>query len=469
MRLSELTRDLTLRFDTKAIKLYSATDRIRKDTIPLEAIADIRDMLPCEKPDDPFHYHEIASVDEFGLGEPYLIDESNIEQGSEEERILSKVEKGDIASANMGSILIPKVRPHLGKFVFVKKEIKTYFTTAFLEAIPKNISSQLLYCILKHPAIIKQISLISRIGKGYPTISAFDLARFVRIPIMLLKIESEIDMKVKFEIDKLFDVLLGRRKEREIIDTIFEKHLSYKTPKRGPIRSFIFFRSGLTSSFDMRLSTHFIRPESKEILDIFHNMKTVKINRLCSLPISLGVSPELFLDESKYYYLGPQAMTSERLSPEKLNMISLEFFNSMKSLFGVKRGDVFLRRSGASLGKVLHFDSNLPCIFSDFMMRIRFKVPSIGKYAAYWMRSTMFQMLVKTVAVIGKGLQNIYPYQVSLMPIPDIDKYNFNKIVEEIDHEISKNDNLQLQVKKSIENLEKRLTQDLTFTILDKV
>lgn len=466
MKLSKLAKDLNLRFDAKAVALFFKSDAINNQLIPLQVIAEVREIAPCDKPTEPFAYHEISSVSEFGTGEPYWIDETNIEQGSEEERILAKVNKGDIAMPQQGSILIPKVRPHLGKFVLVKDRNEVFYTNAFFEACPRGISIQLLYCILKHPLTLKQISRISTIGKGYPTISPFDLTRFVKVPSILLAVGPEVDRAICCELDRLLELIPGLRKEREIIDAVFEELITYEEPEAK--KSFICSRSKMDGSFNLRMSAHFVHPPFVDLLEHLWHLNTVKIKRLCALPISLGVSPELYLNESEYYYLGPQAMSGEKLNTEKLGMISREYYKAMEPRFGVQVGDVFLRRSGASLGKVLYFDSDLPCIFSDFMMRIRFHNSIIAKYAAYWMRSTLFQQLTKTIAVIGKGLQNIYPHQVELMPIPNPEKYDFKEIVASVEKEITKNDQIQSKVQEKMTNLEKRLSQDLNFAILEQ-
>jgi hypothetical protein len=468
MRLAQVVRHLSVRLDAKAVELFSKLSAIFDSTLPLGTIAEVRDLAPCEKPAEPFAYHEISSVDDYGMGEPYWIDEGNIEPGSEEERILTKINRGDIATPRTGTVLIPKVRPHLGKFVLVRKADDTYYTTAFLEARPKGVSAELLYCVLKHPAVLGQIYCISSIGKGYPTVSPFDLTRLARVPPSLLAIEPEMENAVRQQVRDLFNGLLKIRKEREFIDAVFEDRLGFKEQELPPATPwFKLPLSGMGMSFDLRMSAHFVQPASAAAMQRVRQSDDVKIARLCALPISLGVSPELYLGESGYYYLGPQAMATERLNLEKLDAITDQFYKTMEPLFGVQRGDVFLRRSGASLGKVLHLDTDLPCIFSDFMMRIRFRDPGVGKYAAYWMRSTTFQKLIKTLAVVGKGLQNIYPYQVALMPIPSPQKHNFEEIVKEVDQEVSRNDRVKAEARHKVVALKERLSQDLGFAVLE--
>jgi len=143
MLLSALAKHQSLRLDAKAARLLVLLDQVSSHTVPLSEIVDIGEMAPCDKPAEPFSYYEISSVGTFGRGEPYWIDEANIEPGSEEDRVLTKVDRGDIASPDSGTVLIPKVRPHLAKFGVVQSGDKAYYTTAFLQATPRGVSPEL--------------------------------------------------------------------------------------------------------------------------------------------------------------------------------------------------------------------------------------------------------------------------------------------------------------------------------------
>src|SRR5208337_3914595 len=199
MKLMEFMNDISLRFDAKAVRILSEMGK-SDDKVQIEAVAYFGDQDYSERPENgAFNYYEISSVDDFGLGVPYHIDENYIEEDSEEGRILEKVINGDIAKPEEGSILIPKVRPNLGKFVLCQSN-EEYYSRAFLKAKPKGISPHLLYCLLKHPLTINQILQISRIGKGYPTISSIELSRFVRVPKGILAIRPEFDKKIKIQV-----------------------------------------------------------------------------------------------------------------------------------------------------------------------------------------------------------------------------------------------------------------------------
>jgi hypothetical protein len=469
MRLQSLARDLSLRFDAKAVHLLSRTDDAAECSIPLLEVADLREPESRTMPTDPFSYHEISTVDQFGLGDPYIINEADIERGSDEERIKVKAEKGDISLPQPGTILVPRVRPALGKFVLVGNGNQTYYTTAFLEAHPKGITPELLYCVLKHPIVLSQLDRLARIGKGYPTISAFELGRFVRVPAALLQVPSALQANVGGELNEAFVRLTNVRRERQLIDAVMIQHLNPAVNLTVPSKAFSRSSAAIGASFELRMSAHYLQPAATQLTSDLRESDTVKIASLCAIPISLGISPELGVQDSEYYYLGPQAMASERLDPDKLLFVSQEYFDTNAQLYRVQQGDIFLRRSGASLGKIMYFDSEIPCIFSDFMMRIRFRDRIMAEFAAYWMRSSLFQALLRVTAVVGKGLQNIYPSQVELMPVPDPETHDIRTIVNAVQAARSSNDLLRMQATHIIASLQEQLSNDLGFADLARM
>jgi len=460
--LSEATKDMRVRIDVKAVSFLAAVENANTDLVHLGSVADVREMGSCEKPEGPFRYDEISSVDAYGLGEAYLIEEDAVEPGSEEARVLAKVEQGDICKPTVGSVLLPKVRPHLGKAVLIDKTREEYFTTAFLEARPRGISSELLYCLLRHPFMTWQMERISRVGKGYPTIGPFELSRSVKIPSSLVDRAGAVEERIRNDVAALHGKLQRVRPESEIVSSIFGEALGLdESQANGGKRSrFELLRSDLAGGFDVRVSAHFVGPKRQELLKLLERVGTVKMVRLCCERILLGVSPEISDSETGFYYLGPQAMTKERLNPEKLAWVPESFFEQNEARSGVRKGDVFLRRSGASLGKVLYYEDEIPCIFSDFLMRLRFKNELVGRYAAYWMRSKMFQDILGRTAVIGKGLRNVYPYQVELMPVPFPDDTR-RDLTGSIEQELEANERLRQEAEQDSGTIDGYLSEEL--------
>lgn len=382
---------------------------------------------------------------------------------------MKKVEKGDIGMGKPGTILVPKVRPYLGKFVLVTNS-ETYYTRAFLELHPKGVRPETLYACLKHPLVLEQIYRVCTIGKGYPTITSFDLTRLVYVPAVLLAPNVNQLGVVDDKVEQVFNDLSKLSSERSLIDQIINR--IFDPNGEGfcttPIKTYGWRHSQIGLSCDIRLSPHFLNPGSIELLSKIKRLKYVPLSKLCSAPIILGISPDTFVSTSDFYYLGSQAMSTERLDRDKLNPISKEFYERNKRIYGVRRGDVFLRRSGASLGKILYYDSDTPCVFSDFMMRLRPLDPVMGKYLAYWMKTTIFQSLVHRHKILGKGLQNIYPYLVGNLPVPCPSNYNYKRIVDDIEMLLMGNEKVKRSAMVKIGQVQTYLDNEMGFAGLKK-
>jgi hypothetical protein len=315
---------------------------------------------------------------------------------------------------------------------------------------------------------------ISSIGKGYPTVDPFDLMHFVRIPLAVLTAAEGIEGNVTATVRSVFDQISALQSERDIIDAVLATHLpgaGASQAAEGAASQFVVRRAGLGASFDLRMSTHFVHPFAAAALAQTRTWHTVKIGRLCSLPIRLGTSPEQDAQpsssEAEFFYLSSAAMAQERLNESELVGISEEFYRQKADRFGTRCGDVFVRRSGASLGKVLFLDSGLPCIFSDFMMRLRFHDLGVARFAAYWMRSSAFQALVNANAVVGKGPRNIYPYQIATMPMPDPHRYDAYAVVGSVEQQLADNHRVMERARDRLSELGLLLSEQVGFRELE--
>ncbi len=123
-------------------------------------------------------YAEIGDINSYGKIK--FTDLSINEHSIENERLVFKIRKGDIINPKKGDILIAKIRPYLKKNVLVTSE-NQYFTKAFIQVRPK-INPELLYLIIM-TILIDKIDGVSRLGKGYPTISKEDI-KSIRFPII---------------------------------------------------------------------------------------------------------------------------------------------------------------------------------------------------------------------------------------------------------------------------------------------
>lgn len=78
----KLIRDTSIRFDPRII-MQIALSLNSTNAVPLHAICHAKELDRVSKPNNAFYYCEIGSVDMFGMGEPFWLDEDKIEPGSE--------------------------------------------------------------------------------------------------------------------------------------------------------------------------------------------------------------------------------------------------------------------------------------------------------------------------------------------------------------------------------------------------
>lgn len=118
-----------------------------------------------------------------------------------------------------------------------------------------------------------------------------------------------------------------------------------------------------------------------------------------------------------------------------------------------------MMRSGeGGIGKVAIIKDDIKGIFCDFIIRMRFDESIINpEFAYFYFRSQYFQYLVE---INKKGLgnnTNIFPNQVQEFPIPDISLSEQQKIVDMINAEMDKQKEIEKQIDKKKNKIEKML------------
>jgi hypothetical protein len=230
--LSQIHDDFSLRIDVKFIS--NQNEYFHNDNfIQYKYLESPRKIF--EKPDhnkvldeDDFKYCEITDISEDGEINPYLIEPEEVEIGSEEERILSKIKKGDIISANNGNILLSSVRPNLKKYIYIDKDKEqVYFTKAMILLNPiKN--NKILYYLLRSDSYTHQINAISRLGKSYPTVNKEDILRHLRIPLKMF-VDGADSLIEEIEIleHKITKLRSQKKSYQEIANTVLFKYFPY--------------------------------------------------------------------------------------------------------------------------------------------------------------------------------------------------------------------------------------------------
>jgi type I restriction-modification system DNA methylase subunit len=180
-KFSDFSKEKSLRFDVKFHNAFTSLIKKGGNAIPLLRFFNIVDKrVDLENIDfDNLKYAEIGSCNEYGDVTPFDFSDKDLDI-NEKERLLKKIQNGDIQKPDRGDLLIPMVRPNLKKFVYVDEDKSDiYFTKAFLCLKPKTDQlSSLLLAFLLRTVLFDTLVGLCREGKGYPTIKKDDLKFF---------------------------------------------------------------------------------------------------------------------------------------------------------------------------------------------------------------------------------------------------------------------------------------------------
>ena len=215
----------SLRIDSKYLFFQQATDFYTfEDIFVFKKLNEIRE----DELDGDFLYSEIGNTDSHGYVYPNVVNLEN--ENYLTNSLVKKISEGDIQKVSVNSILIPKVRPNLGKFIFVdNKYSKIFFTKAFIQIKPKY--HDIVFFYLLKNKLNENLLSVSRIGKGYPTVNEKDLR--------LIKFEKKIidrflnNSDLEKQIIKLHEEsqkLENKKREKPvniIIDEVFSKSFNY--------------------------------------------------------------------------------------------------------------------------------------------------------------------------------------------------------------------------------------------------
>jgi len=456
INLTEFSGEISNRFDVNFIDF----NKVEKQST--YSFRDFFDIQKFEKKDrlslldsleDDFYYAEIGNSTKQGdvIPEKLNLDDRNEFVAD----YFKKIDKGDVQKAEIGNILLAKVRPNLKKYILIDEEKEKYFyTTAFINLKPKKLG-KLLYYLLR-TIFYNDLMAISRQGKGYPTLKEEDLftLRFDKKTIdKLEKKETQIVSQIE-PIEKNIKKLKSQIKEpQEIINKVFAREFGFDLEKFEKLKKINHYYLDLFSfgnNIDIRQSVKFHRDAGYFVNQELKKVTNKKVKNFISEQIVLGksVSPKDYDENGDYYYVSMANIKNWKFENEDSKLVSVEYSSKNKNKT-VAKNDILIARSGeGTIGKVaLIDDEDLQGIFADFTMRIRLENYN-QLFAYYYFRSEYFQYLVE---VNKKGLgnnTNIFPSQIQEFPMIDISLKEQQKIVDEIKTEL---DN-QEEYKKKIAN-----------------
>lgn len=447
--LIDISQEKTLRYDVDYIKFHQNHTNSYLSFDDLFSIAPAKNFSE-EILNEDFYYCEIGNSDKNGDIKPVLLNFEN--RTLENENYYKKIEKGDITSVDLDDILISKVRPNLKKYVRITQDKRNvYFTTAFIRLKAKEMPNILYYCLRN--IFYEDLMAIARQGKGYPTINEKDLhsLRFNETSINKLrsnftkisKVINNVENMVSSKVASLIPI-------QKTIDSVFQREFCFDYDKFDELKSNRHYNSQqslFSNNPDLRFSAKFHRPAGDFVMEQLTKISDKKIKHFISEPIILGasISPKDFDENGSSYYISMASIKNLEIELDDSQLISDSYFSENKNKT-LQINDIVIARSGVAIGKVAIVKNDFDGIFADFTMRIRIDDQKCNPlFAYYYFRTSFFQYLIE---IYKKGLQNqnIFPIVIQEFPIPDISLSEQQRIVDEIQSEIKKQDDIKSEI-----------------------
>ena len=261
--LADFSKEKTLRFD---VKFHNVFTRVVKtgETTSLLNFFEIGTKEYEGREVNEIKYVEIGSVTNEGDIIPFnLADDVGLDV-IEKERLIEKIENGDIFKPQKGSLLIASVRPNLKKFVSIESEESSFhFTKAFIYLVPKQnlIEGRLLKYLLRTVLFDRLVGLC-REGKGYPTLKENDLKFFFIDNDLIKNLEfnkEKILKKINENEQKILQIKSKIESLQDIIDDVFVKYQMKETKKslkdKFIVENLTILFSKLSNNFYLRNSS----------------------------------------------------------------------------------------------------------------------------------------------------------------------------------------------------------------------
>lgn len=459
IKLIQFSKEKSLRNDCVYHELVSGQNNSPQEYYTFNELFDvIEKKVSYSDIEGSFKYCQIGDVGKDGIAHPVSLnfDERNLR----DESYYKKIEKGDIMLVEENDILMSFLLPQnpniRGKFIKINKDQSDIlFSTAFLRIKAKVYPQILFYCL--QSVFYKNLVYTARIKKGYTgytTLNKDDLKNLRFNKKIIDTLFSKHKKLTTFIINKenamnaLNDII---QSEQSIIDTVFQHEFEFDYDKFNELRAQKFYpikQSLFSNNPDLRFSAKYHRPAGDFVMEQLTGITNKRIKHFLSEPIVLGasVSPKNYDESGEYSYISMATIKEWRFDAESAATVNNEYALS-KSTKVVQKNDIILARSGeGTIGKVaILTDYDIKGIFADFTMRIRLTDYN-PIFAYYYFRSVYFQYLIE---IYKKGLgnnTNIFPIVMQEFPIPNISLEEQQRIVDVIQSEINKQDDIKSQI-----------------------
>lgn len=346
-----------------------------------------------------------------------------------------------------------RLRPYLGKTFTGSTQENTIGTT---EWIPLKVNHDLVHpkilqAFLLHKAYFSVAgSLMS--GKNQPRISEFDLLQ-LRVPKIPIEQQREIANKILSIETELDGLLLGLREPQDVIDEVFgdflkadlvSLHSSFgKGMTAGLQKSqervttvFENFLSSFSYSLSLRGSSRFYRQQMQTTMNLLQDFPTIRLKHIVTAPIHKGVQDRPS-ENGEIPVIKTAHLKNEYIDLSNAEMVSRDFFESVRLRAEPKRGDVLMASTGkVSLGKVDVFDFDEPVIVDNHISIIRLNSSFNPYFVTYFLRTILGAFQIERDYSGTTNQIDFYPDQVGNLQIINLDRREQDLIVDKINIEL---------------------------------
>ncbi len=473
-RLSDFNKERTLRFDVKFHNVFTKVIET-KETTPFFNFFEIG-IKKCDEYDiNEIKYVEIGSVNNESEIEAFDLSDNKQLDLAEKERLIKKIENGDIFKPDKGGILIASVRPNLKKFISITdNEQDLYFTKAFICLFPKQnfIESRLLKYLLR-TVLFERLVGLCREGKGYPTLKENDLKFFFIENELIEKIaanKNKILQKIDENEQKISHIKSKIESIQDIIDDVFEKNRCSTKPRLKRDEYYILNNKfgNISKTNWLSIRTYLCRFIEDELpIFIKENLKGqyIPLTKFVKKIRSGEYIPKQYysLEPTNFVYLRANNISSNELNLEECVYLKNEIGEQYRDI-SLKESNLLLTRSG-TVGKCIIFnlkqEDDITFIPSHHLAVIEFNNIEDASFLKYYLQSSFGSDFFWAFST-GKSQKEITNWSIRKLPVPAVDDKTKQKIVSEIQQREEKSNQYKEQIKKLREEIDNLIYQCLS-------
>lgn len=469
IKLSAFSSELSLRCDVD-FSIYQSNNNFSNSY----SFNDLFELVPHTSIENnlianDFNYCEIGDVDNNGFPKPNLLNLNNTIP--EYEDLYKKISKGDIFKPKKGNIILSKVRPYLNKTILINSNCENVlFTKAFIEIHPIK-ENLILYYSLRS-LFLENIVIISRQGKGYPTINDKDLKylRFKKSVIDPLFSKSKsINNLIENETNKIAENFSKIKSWTDIINDYFSSKFNFsekeyynfgkgmscgtQNSNNRKMRLTRIKFSDLSSSNILRCSERFHNNESKKLTKLLNNYKTIELGSWITACIK-GVQPE-YVENGDINVIKIANLKNGYVDISECEKIDFNQYKEIDDEKKLKKNDLILCSTGkCSLGRADIYEHTESGITAADNFVIRFNEDKCNPYFV-----SMFLNCILGIFQIERdytGCTNqihLYEREIRKIKIFDLPIDKQNKIVKEFKEIYDNQQNYNLKITNSISTI----------------